>query len=40
MIDLFSRRLPGYAMGDRHDAALVSASLRMAARRGAAAWTE
>ncbi|WP_169317371.1 DDE-type integrase/transposase/recombinase, partial [Actinacidiphila oryziradicis] len=31
VIDLFSRRLLGYAMGDRHDAALVSASLRMAA---------
>ena len=31
VIDLFSRRLLGYAMGERHDAALVSASLRMAA---------
>ena len=30
VIDLFSRRLLGYAMGERHDAALVSASLRMA----------
>jgi transposase InsO family protein len=31
VIDLFSRRLLGYSMGERHDAALVSASLRMAA---------
>jgi putative transposase len=31
VIDLFPRRLLGYAMGERHDAALVSASLRMAA---------
>ena len=31
VIDLFSRRLLGYAMGERHDAALVSASLQMAA---------
>jgi transposase InsO family protein len=31
VIDLFSRRLLGYAMGERHDADLVSASLRMAA---------
>ncbi|MFB7226011.1 IS3 family transposase, partial [Streptomyces sp. NPDC056227] len=29
--DAFSRRVLGYAMGDRHDAALVSASLKMAA---------
>jgi putative transposase len=36
VIDLFSRRLLGYAMGAHHDAALVSASLQMAAatRRG------
>ncbi|MFD9226019.1 IS3 family transposase [Streptomyces sp. NPDC060064] len=33
--DAFSRRVLGYAMGDRHDAALVSASLKMAdATRG------
>jgi putative transposase len=31
VIDLFSRRMLGYAMGERHDAALVGASLRMAA---------
>ncbi|WP_431675983.1 IS3 family transposase [Kitasatospora sp. KL5] len=31
VIDLFSRRCLGYAMGERHDAALVGASLRMAA---------
>ncbi|MFE5588610.1 IS3 family transposase [Kitasatospora sp. NPDC056531] len=31
VIDLFSRRLLGYAMGAHHDAALVSASLKMAA---------
>ena len=31
MIDLFSRRLLGYAMGARHDAELVVASLQMAA---------
>jgi len=31
VIDLFSRRLLGYAMGSHHDAALVSASLTMAA---------
>ena len=31
VIDLFSRRLLGYAMGARHDAALVGASLQMAA---------
>ncbi|WP_398869788.1 hypothetical protein [Streptomyces mirabilis] len=31
MIDLFSRRLLGYAMGERHDAELVVASLHMAA---------
>ncbi|MFD5467480.1 DDE-type integrase/transposase/recombinase, partial [Kitasatospora sp. NPDC127059] len=31
IIDLFSRRLLGYAMGAHHDAALVSASLEMAA---------
>lgn len=31
VIDLFSRRCLGYAMGERHDATLVSASLRMAA---------
>lgn len=31
VIDLFSRRLLGYAMGAHHDAALVSASLEMAA---------
>jgi len=31
VIDLFSRRCLGYAMGERHDAALVSASLKMAA---------
>jgi putative transposase len=31
VIDLFSRRLLGYAMGAHHDAALVSASLQMAA---------
>ncbi|MEU6655680.1 IS3 family transposase [Streptomyces sp. NPDC046900] len=29
--DAFSRRVLGYAMGERHDAALVSASLKMAA---------
>ncbi|WP_442811309.1 DDE-type integrase/transposase/recombinase [Streptomyces sp. NBC_00481] len=31
VIDLFSRRLLGYAMGVRHDAELVVASLNMAA---------
>lgn len=31
VIDLFSRRLLGYAMSERHDAALVVASLNMAA---------
>nr|BFD88407.1 hypothetical protein StreXyl84_78080 [Streptomyces sp. Xyl84] len=31
VIDLFSRRLLGYAMGERHDAELVVASLHMAA---------
>lgn len=31
VIDLFSRRLLGYAMGARHDAELVAASLHMAA---------
>ncbi|WP_107471356.1 DDE-type integrase/transposase/recombinase [Streptomyces monashensis] len=31
VIDLFSRRLLGYAMGTRHDAELVVASLNMAA---------
>jgi putative transposase len=31
VIDLFSRRLPGYAMGAHHDAELVVASLNMAA---------
>ncbi|WP_326600991.1 IS3 family transposase [Streptomyces sp. NBC_01800] len=31
VIDLFSRRLLGYAMGERHDADLVVASLNMAA---------
>ena len=31
VIDLFSRRCLGYAMGERHDAALVCASLKMAA---------
>ncbi|MEU5092547.1 IS3 family transposase [Streptomyces sp. NPDC021356] len=31
VIDLFSRRLLGYAMGTRHDAELVVASLHMAA---------
>ncbi len=31
VIDLFSRRLPGYAMGTRHDAELVVAALHMAA---------
>jgi transposase InsO family protein len=31
VIDLFSRRCLGYAMGERHDAALVAASLKMAA---------
>ncbi|MEU1276676.1 DDE-type integrase/transposase/recombinase [Streptomyces sp. NPDC005799] len=31
VIDLFSRRLLGYAMGERHDAELVMASLNMAA---------
>ncbi|MEV0535871.1 IS3 family transposase [Kitasatospora sp. NPDC050463] len=31
VIDLFSRRLLGYAMGARHDAGLVAASLKMAA---------
>ncbi|MFG3230085.1 IS3 family transposase [Kitasatospora sp. NPDC048194] len=31
VIDLFSRRLLGYAMGAHHDAALVGASLKMAA---------
>ncbi|MEE1808541.1 DDE-type integrase/transposase/recombinase, partial [Streptomyces sp. BE133] len=30
-LDLFSRRLLGYAMGSHHDAALVGASLQMAA---------
>jgi putative transposase len=35
VIDLFSRRLLGYAMGARHDAGLVSASLQMAGRRPA-----
>ncbi|QDO03820.1 IS3 family transposase [Streptomyces sp. RLB3-17] len=31
VIDLFSRRLLGYAMGERHDASLVVAALHMAA---------
>ncbi|WP_331763110.1 MULTISPECIES: DDE-type integrase/transposase/recombinase [unclassified Streptomyces] len=31
VIDLFSRRLLGCAMGERHDAELVAASLNMAA---------
>uniref|UniRef100_A0AAU1ULW8 DDE-type integrase/transposase/recombinase n=1 Tax=Streptomyces sp. NBC_00119 TaxID=2975659 RepID=A0AAU1ULW8_9ACTN len=31
VIDLFSRRLLGYAMGTRHDAELVVAALHMAA---------
>jgi transposase InsO family protein len=31
VIDLFSRRLLGYAMSEHHDADLVIASLRMAA---------
>nr|WP_237693782.1 IS3 family transposase [Streptomyces sp. SID2888] len=31
VIDLFSRRLLGYAMGERHDAGLVVAALNMAA---------
>ncbi|MEV8102016.1 IS3 family transposase [Streptomyces sp. NPDC088135] len=31
VIDLFSRRLLGYAMGERHDAELVVASMNMAA---------
>jgi transposase InsO family protein len=31
VIDLFSRRLLGYAMGERHDAELLVASLHMAA---------
>ncbi|MFF1917427.1 DDE-type integrase/transposase/recombinase [Streptomyces sp. NPDC058239] len=31
VIDLFSRRLLGYAMGERHNAELVVASLNMAA---------
>ncbi|MDJ0346761.1 DDE-type integrase/transposase/recombinase [Streptomyces sp. H10-C2] len=31
VLDLFSRRLLGYAMGTHHDAALVGASLKMAA---------
>lgn len=31
VIDLFSRRLLGYAIGARHDTALVAASLKMAA---------
>ncbi|MFI6063628.1 IS3 family transposase [Streptomyces sp. NPDC051286] len=31
VLDLFSRRLLGYAMGSHHDAALVGASLQMAA---------
>jgi transposase InsO family protein len=31
VIDLFSRRCLGYAMGEHHDAELVSASLKMAA---------
>ncbi|MEE1820859.1 IS3 family transposase [Streptomyces sp. BE20] len=31
VIDLFSRRCLGYAMGERHDASLVCASLKMAA---------
>ena len=31
VLDLFSRRLLGYAMGAHHDAALVGASLKMAA---------
>jgi transposase InsO family protein len=31
VLDLFSRRLLGYAMGAHHDAALVGASIRMAA---------
>ncbi|WP_326715462.1 MULTISPECIES: DDE-type integrase/transposase/recombinase [unclassified Streptomyces] len=31
VIDLFSRRLVGYAMGERHDAGLVVAALNMAA---------
>jgi transposase InsO family protein len=35
VIDLFSRRLLGYALGERHDAGLVSAALQMAvAARG------
>lgn len=36
VIDLFSRRLLGHAMGERHDAGLVIASLHMAAAPGAA----
>jgi putative transposase len=31
VIDLYSRRILGYAMGDRHDAGLVVAALNMAA---------
>ncbi|MFJ4008238.1 DDE-type integrase/transposase/recombinase [Streptomyces sp. NPDC090026] len=35
VLDAFSRRLLGYAMGEHHDAALVGASLKMAtATRG------
>ena len=35
VIDLFSRRLPGYAVGEHHDAQLVAAALQMAvATRG------
>lgn len=33
VMDLFSRRLLGYAMGERHDAELVVASLNMAAAK-------
>ncbi|WP_151898140.1 DDE-type integrase/transposase/recombinase [Streptomyces sp. C8S0] len=36
VIDLFSRRLLGYAMGDRHNADLVAAALHMAAATAAA----
>lgn len=39
VIDLFSRRCLGYAMGERHDAALVCASLKMAAATRAVTWT-
>ncbi|MFE5096189.1 DDE-type integrase/transposase/recombinase [Streptomyces sp. NPDC056638] len=39
VLDLFSRRLLGYAMGSHHDAALVGASLQMAPLSAVVMWT-